>query len=187
MNGRLLTVLGLLVLVACHHGGKGSATSASCTDVAAHVGKLLDPKDTKSDAAAKVHDIFTTRCTQDKWSTAALSCMAGTVSLHDGHHCKDRLNVDQRRALDAELDTADREARASRLPPACVTYKQRMEKVARCDKLPQAVRDALKQGFDAMMSTIASSSEEERAKLEDSCRMGADAINQVAKATCGWT
>ena len=75
------------------------------------------------------------------------------------------------------------------MPQECADYKAAIDKLASCDKLPQASRDAMKQGFDAMSSSFATMKDmpaESKKALADSCKAGADAIMQSAKATCGW-
>ncbi len=177
-------LLPIVALVACHHPTPATKT-ASCADVATHVQTLLAPKpDPKPDAkpddrGKRVHDIFATRCATDKWPQAALVCMANTASLHDGHHCKDQLSLDQRRTLDADLDAFDREASAARIPAACAEYKKLVDRLMRCDKMPQASRDAMKQGYDAMAISMEGTAGEQRLAMEQGCKYATDAVRST--------
>jgi hypothetical protein len=72
------------------------------------------------------------------------------------------------------------------LPKECEEYKAAIEKLASCDKLPQASRDALKQSYDAASAAWANVPAEGKAQLATGCKAGADAVTQSAKAVCGW-
>ncbi len=77
----------------------------------------------------------------------------------------------------------------SGIPPACVEYEQTMQRMASCDKLPQASRDALKQGFDAMKSNwaqIGAMPKAARDAMESGCRQAVDALKQAGASICGW-
>ena len=75
------------------------------------------------------------------------------------------------------------------IPAECNDYKMAMEKLAACDKMPQASKDALKQGFDAMSQGWAAAKDmpaEAKKAMADGCKQGADALMQSGKALCGW-
>lgn len=75
------------------------------------------------------------------------------------------------------------------LPQECQDYKGAMEKLAACDKMPQASKDALKQGYDAMSqgwANISSLPPEAKKAMADGCKQGTDALMQSGKALCGW-
>lgn len=75
------------------------------------------------------------------------------------------------------------------LPAECNDYKAAMEKLAACDKMPQASKDALKQGYDAMSqgwANVGSLPPEAKKAMADGCKQGADALMQSGKALCGW-
>lgn len=75
------------------------------------------------------------------------------------------------------------------LPQECQDYKAAMEKLASCDKMPQASKDALKQGYDAMSqgwANISSLPPEAKKAMADGCKQGTDALMQSGKALCGW-
>ena len=77
-------------------------------------------------------------------------------------------------------------AGAGELPAECNDYKAAVQKLAGCDKMPQAARDALKNAFDQASATWANLPAESKAGLASSCKAGADAVMSSAKATCGW-
>ena len=61
-----------------------------------------------------------------------------------------------------------------------------IEKVASCDKLPQASRDAFKQSYDAMAGAWANITPEAKAQVGAGCKTAADALKQAAGQMCGW-
>jgi hypothetical protein len=74
-------------------------------------------------------------------------------------------------------------------PPGCKEYEDTIEKIMTCDKLPQASRDAMRQGFDAMKQgwrDLANLPPESREAMESACRQGTEALKQVGNSMCGW-
>jgi hypothetical protein len=179
----------LVWIVAC--GGAPSKPKPvdkgpTCVATADHMHTLIEPKD---DHAKRIREIFATRCEVDKWDGSARACIVSTTSLKDKKGCKAKLSKEQRESLERDLDEADRVARASKLPAPCERYRQLIEKLASCDKMPQQSRDALKQGFDAMNQTwkeMGDMPPEARKAMEEACTQGADALQQAASAMCGW-
>ncbi len=156
----------------------------SCTTVSAHVFTML-PQD---DHGKSVRDVFAARCTKDSWSSETRSCIMDTKTLHDGHHCKDRLSPEQRSAFEIDLEAIEKK-RAAELPVECERYRLAMAKIATCDKLPRASRDALQQGFEAMShgwASVANQSTDARRAMVAGCRQALDAIEQIGKPICGW-
>jgi hypothetical protein len=72
------------------------------------------------------------------------------------------------------------------LPKECEQWKDAVERLARCDKMPDATRKALRQAYDTAAAAWSSLPSEDRAHLAGSCQAGADAILESAKLTCGW-
>ena len=68
------------------------------------------------------------------------------------------------------------------LPTECKDYQAAIEKLSKCDKLPQATRDALKQSYEQTSAAWASVPAEGRAALGTACKSAADAVNQSAAA-----
>lgn len=73
-------------------------------------------------------------------------------------------------------------AAAGDLPAECADYKAAIEKLASCDKLPQATRDALKQSYEQTSAAWANVPAEGKASLATSCKSAADAVKQSAAA-----
>ena len=73
-------------------------------------------------------------------------------------------------------------AAAGDLPAECGEYKAAIEALAKCDKLPQATRDALKQSYEQTSAAWASVPAEGRAALGTACKSAADAVKQSAAA-----
>ena len=68
------------------------------------------------------------------------------------------------------------------LPAECKEYQTAIESLAKCDKLPQATRDALKQSYEQTSAAWASVPAEGRAALGTACKAAADAVKQSAVA-----
>jgi hypothetical protein len=67
----------------------------------------------------------------------------------------------------------------------CDQYLREVDKIMRCDKVPQATKDAIKQGVDAMMQSFANMSdapEEAKRAAADACTQARDAIDQAGSA-----
>ncbi|MBA3463672.1 MAG: hypothetical protein H0T46_27185 [Deltaproteobacteria bacterium] len=68
------------------------------------------------------------------------------------------------------------------LPPECAEYKAAIEALSKCEKLPQASRDALKQSYEQTSAAWASVPAEGRAALGTACKSATDAVKQSAAA-----
>lgn len=176
------------MLVAC-----GSTQAApkeppppTCAATADHVRTLLDEPDAH---ARKIRDIFAARCEQDAWGAEPRRCIVATRSLDEPQRCKAQLTPAQRSVLERELRAADRVARASKLPTPCEQYKQMIEKLMACDKLPQQSRDALAQAFEAMSTgwaKVEDLPDDARANMAEACQRGTEALHQAVGSLCGW-
>lgn len=170
-------------------------------------------------APEEVRELAEHRCVADGWSSEIVGCLNKVTSDNEMQRCIGRLDDNQRRALEAEMkafaarpripvdadvdadpyvydndpfaigDVDAAVAVPGDLPPACASYQEMMERMAVCDGLPQASRDALKQGLDAMRqgwSNLAQMPEAARSAMNDACKQASSAIEQVGKASCGW-
>jgi hypothetical protein len=72
------------------------------------------------------------------------------------------------------------------LPKECQDYKAAIDKLASCDKMPQASRDALKKAYDQASTAWAKVPASAKAQLATACKAGADAVTTSAKSVCGW-
>ena len=68
------------------------------------------------------------------------------------------------------------------LPAECADYKAAIDALAKCEKLPQATRDALKQSYDQTSTAWATIPAEGKAALGTACKSAADAVKQSAAA-----
>ncbi|MBA3393732.1 MAG: hypothetical protein H0T89_13880 [Deltaproteobacteria bacterium] len=75
-------------------------------------------------------------------------------------------------------------AATGEVPPDCAEYKMLIEKLATCDKMPIASRDALKQGFAAMEKSWANA--DAKATLGEACKQAVVSVKAAATQTCGW-
>ena len=71
---------------------------------------------------------------------------------------------------------------AGALPAECDEYKAAIDSLSKCEKLPQATRDALKQSYDQTSAAWASVPAEGKAALGTACKSAADAVKQSAAA-----
>ncbi|MDX2091241.1 MAG: hypothetical protein SFX73_25505 [Kofleriaceae bacterium] len=71
----------------------------------------------------------------------------------------------------------------SALPAECEAYHAAIDKLAECNALPLATRDALKKSYDAAAQRWAAVPPDGRAALGNTCKEGADAINKTL-ASC---
>lgn len=179
----------IVLLVACGGSPKSppkpvEKPAPACTAVADHMLVLIEPKDAH---ARKIRETFALHCEQDKWSAEARTCVVETTSLDEPRGCKQKLAPPQREALERDLAALERER--VKAPTSCERYKHRIEQLMTCEKLPQASRDALKQGYDAMSQgweNVESLPEEARKALDDGCKQGTEALESAVKDLCGW-
>ena len=68
------------------------------------------------------------------------------------------------------------------LPQECKDYQAAIEALAKCDKLPQATRDALKKSYEQTSAAWASVPAEGKAALSTACKSAADAVKQSTAA-----
>ena len=142
----------------------------------------------QDDHGRSVRDVFTARCTKDTWSVETRNCIMDTKTLHDGHHCKDRLSPEQRSAFELDLEVIEKK-RAAVIPPECEHYRLAIAKLETCDRLPRASRDALKQGYDTMSqgwTNAANQSPDARRAMVAGCKQALEALEPIGKSVCGW-
>lgn len=85
-------------------------------------------------------------------------------------------------AAAADPAAAGGAAAAGDLPAECGEYKAAIEALAKCDKLPQQTRDALKTSYEQTSTAWASVPAEGKAALATACKSAADAVKQSAAA-----
>lgn len=74
-------------------------------------------------------------------------------------------------------------APAGDLPAECNDYKAALEKLASCDKLQAAQKDAFKTAWTGIETSLkAATTPEAKAAVGQSCKAGADGVNQAATA-----
>ncbi len=74
-------------------------------------------------------------------------------------------------------------AAAGDLPAECNDYKAALEKVAACDKLPAAAKDAYKSAWSGVETSLqAATTPETKAAVASACKAGADGLKTAAAA-----
>lgn len=194
-----------------------SATDDACADAVAHaVTAAADYLTSRYGEGAPdgIRALATHRCEMDDWSAEVVRCLGRVTSENELQRCIGQLPEYQRRAVEAEMkafalrpppvtldagvdaeedtdvdiEPADSTGSSS-WPPSCAEYEQVMERLASCDKLPQASRDALRQGFDSMKSAwgnLAAMSQSARDTMASGCQQAVDALRQAGASICGW-
>jgi hypothetical protein len=72
-------------------------------------------------------------------------------------------------------------AAAGDLPAECNDYKAALEKVAACDKIPAAAKDAYKNAWSGIETSLtAATTPETKAAVATSCKAGADGLKTAA-------
>ncbi|HPH67425.1 MAG TPA: hypothetical protein PLF40_16830 [Kofleriaceae bacterium] len=84
----------------------------------------------------------------------------------------------------ADGSAAPAAAAGGDMPQECKDYKAAIEKLATCDKLPQASRDAMKTGYETWEKSFANMPAEGKAAAGTACKAAADGVNQTASAMC---
>ncbi len=143
-------------------------------------------------------EVLQARCERDAWQDDVVACFAETADLASSDRCMKLMPHDQEKALMDDIAKAA-SAAAKRpppaplpsplgdIPPACAAYQKVMEKLATCDKLPAASRDALKQSFEAMQRTwaqLANMPPDTLKTINDACQQGVDAMAQMSAFGC---
>ena len=175
---------------ACYHGD-AAPPPPTCTAAAEHVRTLIQPTSTR---ANKIRDVFLERCGVDGWSAEVRECVVATRSLNNPQHCKAKLTVDQRAALDRELSAPPVANVAIQIPPACRDYQVLIEKLGSCTVVPPSLRAMFEQGYRELaqewgLGGTAGGTRRaplDMAALEAQCRVLANSVRSVVASACGW-
>lgn len=135
---------------------------------------LLEPKD---DGARAVRGVFATRCREDAWALEVRSCVMSTTSLKDPKHCKAKLPPPVRAHLETELAAVAAAGKTNDVPAPCREYARIVEKLVACDKIPQKVRDSIRESYDMQRQLWTKGTSD--ASIEG-CRPAAEAMKQAA-------
>lgn len=150
-------------------------------------------------------------CTQDQWSADVRVCMNLAKTDAEMDQCADKLTAAQKDHVENAVAQAAGESEdkgqadpppppppddtatptppatvASNLPQECQDYAAAIKRLASCDKLPQASRDALEQAYETASQSWANLPAEQMGQLTAACKAGTDAIVQSGKSVCGW-
>ncbi len=68
---------------------------------------------------------------------------------------------------------------ARSMPPECDAYRDAIDKIARCEKIPADTRQALKDAFMQMSSAWDQVPVDAMADIAAACKAGADAVRQA--------
>ncbi len=172
-----MRVLFAALLAACHHGSAPPPPPPTCEEAAEHVRALLGRDD---ENARDIQRVFQIRCKDDRWPADVRACVVSTKSFKDPKHCKARLTISQRSHLDADLQNTASAERSRQYPPACRLYEELVDKMGGCDKLPQAARDAMRQGLDALKQSWTGLDDPKRfGDVAEGCKAAAEAMRQA--------
>lgn len=171
-------MLAIVVAVAVCRHGSAPPPPPSCEQAADHVLSLLEPKHL---SARAVRTVFATRCREDLWAVEVRSCVMSTTSLKDPKHCKAKLPLTVRAHLETDLAEVPVRVQASDVPAPCREYARMVEKLVTCDKIPQGVRDSIRQSYDMQRQLWTKGTSDSSI---EGCRPAAEAMKQAA-ATVG--
>ena len=198
---KTLLVAAALALSGC--GKKGSEAKGDCAASVANAISLSAEEFKKQgldDATvAKIRESSVTRCKEDKWSNEILKCLADAKKADDVAKCQQMMSKEQSdnmaKAIAGAMPPPDPDSgsgSATEAPPSsdvaglpaeCAEYKAAVEKLASCEKMPQAGRDAMKQSFDAMSASwkdLDKLPPEAKASLVASCSQGVKVLKKTA-------
>jgi hypothetical protein len=152
--------------------------------VAAHYGdaqwkgRLADLKSADRKKAIKASSkALAAACKNEGWSAFVRACVVTAKTADERGFCIDPT----RWGYPAGAATAT----SSGSVPECDAYVAVMEKYITCDKIPQASRDAARQGLDAMKSAWVNPGAipaDARKAMADACKQGSDAMRQAGIA-----
>ncbi len=196
-----LTLLVVALLAAAGCGKKSGDGEASASAALAKMTELKEEMCTCKDAkcAESVSDKMTAwsqeqaksgkapKMTEaDQKQAAALGEAMGTCMQKAMAAAAAPAGSDTAAAGSAEAGSAAPGADQSGLPAECVAYKEQVEKLRTCDKLPPKAKDALVKAFDDAAAGWATMPEGAKAGLNESCKKGTAALVAAAKEACGW-
>lgn len=72
------------------------------------------------------------------------------------------------------------------VPAECAAYKEQVEKLKTCEKLPPKAKEALISAFNDAAKSWATMPEGAKVGLATSCKRGTEALVAAAKEACGW-
>lgn len=111
-------------------------------------------------------------CTSEAWSATIRACELA----EGGEHCARGLGRPARWTFPAVGVVS------STGIPECDSYHQAIERLLACDKFPMQSKDAVKQGYQAMLEAIHNAKPGSLSGLALSCKAGDDAIRQALAA-----
>ena len=210
MRKQILVVVALFAFACGKQGGERKVDCATSVNNAVNLSAEEFKQSGVPDASiAKIREVSTARCTEDKWTDEVKKCLADAKQADDVAKCQATMSKDQNEKLakailavvpppSADQGSAEGSsteagsgatAPVAGLPAECNAYQAMIEKLAACDKLPAASRDMLKKTFDESSQTWANYDklpDDAKAALTSGCKQGADALKQAAGATCGF-
>ena len=93
-----------LVVTGCSKKSETTASGPSCADAVGKAVAAMPAGPTGGDVQSKLQTIMTTRCTEDNWPPAALTCYATTVKdMASMKKCREMLSQDQQTKLMTEI------------------------------------------------------------------------------------
>jgi hypothetical protein len=122
---------------------------------------------------AESRDRMKKACAADKWNDTLRAC----ISLGGEDACFAAAGAPQK-----QWGFPARGVIVSTGVVACDEWGQAVMKLASCDKLPQASRDALQQAYEQLQQTWAAMPPDQRAVLAEACKQATDAVRQLGSS-----
>jgi hypothetical protein len=213
-----LLVVAVLALSGCGKKAdeaKGDCTT-SVTNAVNLSSEEFKKNGVTDETQAKIRESSIVRCKEDKWTNEVLKCLADAKQADAVAKCQNMMSKeqsdnmakaiagamgtqpdqgsgsappDQGSAGSGSAGSAEAPVDVAGLPAECAEYKTLVDKLATCEKLPQASRDMLKKTFDDTSKAWANMDKlpaDAKAALVGGCKQGADALKQSAGAACGF-
>lgn len=150
----------------CNDKAPGAATTITKVDV------KKDKSGNEVSINGKGVDLAYTYVQTGKWTYTNVAVLAGCPV----QQVTTSLNTQK---------SSSKVATNGKMPPACQALINEYDKLARCDKLPQASRDAMKEGLKAMKDGWGDMSKMDKdtwRATDDACKQGLDGVKQAESA-----
>lgn len=177
-------------------GGKGDDMEDALKKMTEFADQVCKCKEGDSDCAKKVTDNMT------KWSEEMAKNASTDSAATDPEEAKKFADVSKRmsdcmvKAMTPPAappppppppqNTITLKDPPAGMAPECIDFRDQLQKIASCDKMPATSKDALSQSWDTIVQnwSAAAASPSSAKAMADACKSAADSMKQSAAALC---